>query len=166
MKGRVLVIEDDADVALGIQTMLSRSGFDVASSADGRQGLRDFHARRPDLVVLDIGLPSLDGWEVLERIRDMSDVPVLLLTARGHEGDKVSGLEGGADDYLTKPFGNRELAARVHALLRRPRAQREDADSYDDGAPATASPTATSLPVYLAHAYSRWERGTTRAPTG
>jgi len=133
MKGRVLVIEDDADVALGIQTVLSRSGYDVASSADGRQGLRDFHARRPDLVVLDIGLPSLDGWEVLERIRDMSDVPVLLLTARGHEGDKVRGLDGGADDYLTKPFGNRELAARVHALLRRPRTQREDADSYDDG---------------------------------
>ena len=133
MKGRVLVIEDDADVALGIQTVLSRSGFDVASSADGRQGLRDFHASRPDLVVLDIGLPSLDGWEVLERIRDMSDVPVLLLTARGNEGDKVRGLDGGADDYLTKPFGNRELAARVHALLRRPRAQREDTDSYDDG---------------------------------
>ena len=133
MKGRVLVIEDDADVALGIQTVLSRSEFDVASSADGRQGPCDFHARRPDLVVLDIGLPSLDGWEVLERIRDMSDVPVLLLTARGHEGDKVRGLDGGADDYLTKPFGNRELAARVHALLRRPRAQREDTDSYDDG---------------------------------
>ena len=133
MKGRVLVIEDDADVALSIQTVLSRSGFDVASSADGRQGLRDFHARRPDLVVLDIGLPSLDGWEVLERIRDMSDVPVLLLTARGHEGEKVRGLDSGADDYLTKPFGNRELAARVHALLRRPRAQREDTDSYDDG---------------------------------
>ena len=133
MKGRVLLIEDDADVALSIQTVLSRSGFDVASSADGRQGLRDFHARRPDLVVLDIGLPSLDGWEVLERIRDMSDVPVLLLTARGHEGDKVRGLDSGADDYLTKPFGNRELAARVHALLRRPRAQREDTDSYDDG---------------------------------
>jgi DNA-binding response OmpR family regulator len=83
--------------------------------------------------VLDLGLPSLDGWEVLERIRDMSDVPVLLLTARGHEGDKVRGLHSGADDYLTKPFGNAELAARVHALLRRPRTQRDQADSYDDG---------------------------------
>jgi DNA-binding response OmpR family regulator len=133
VKARVLVIEDDADIALSVQTVLSRNGFDVASSADGRQGLRDFHAGRPDLVVLDIGLPSLDGWEVLERIRDMSDVPVLLLTARGHEGDKVRGLHGGADDYLTKPFGNSELAARVHALLRRPRTQREQADVYDDG---------------------------------
>jgi DNA-binding response OmpR family regulator len=134
VKARVLVIEDDADIALGVQTVLTRYGLDVASSADGRQGLRDFHAGRPDLVVLDIGLPSLDGWEVLERIRDMSDVPVLLLTARGHEGDKVRGLHAGADDYLTKPFGNQELAARVHALLRRPRTERDQADVYDDGA--------------------------------
>jgi DNA-binding response OmpR family regulator len=133
MKARVLVIEDDADVALVIQTVLSRNDLDVSSSADGRQGLRDFHAGRPDVVVLDIGLPSMDGWEVLERIRDLSDVPVLLLTARGHEGDKVRGLHGGADDYLTKPFGNQELAARVHALLRRPREQRQRADIYDDG---------------------------------
>ena len=122
MTGRVLVIEDDADIALSIRTVLTRSGFDVTGAADGREGLRDFHAGRPDLVVLDIGLPTLDGWQVLERIRDMSDVPVLLLTAHGQESDKVRGLEGGADDYLTKPFGNRELAARVQALLRRPRA--------------------------------------------
>ena len=122
MKGRVLVIEDDQDISLGIRTVLSRQGLDVASSADGRQGLRAFHADRPDLVVLDIGLPSMDGWAVLERIRDLSDVPVLILTAHGQEGDKVRGLHGGADDYLTKPFGNRELAARVEALLRRPRA--------------------------------------------
>jgi DNA-binding response OmpR family regulator len=133
MKARALVIEDDADIALVIQTVLTRGGLDVASSADGRQGLRAFHAGRPDVVVLDIGLPSMDGWEVLERIRDLSDVPVLLLTARGHEGDKVRGLHGGADDYLTKPFGNQELAARVHALLRRPREQRQRADVYDDG---------------------------------
>ena len=75
VKGRVLVIEDDRDIALGIRTVLSRSGFDVASSADGKEGLRAFHDARPDLVVLDIGLPSLDGWAVLERIRDLSDVP-------------------------------------------------------------------------------------------
>ena len=122
VKGRVLVIEDDRDIALGIRTLLTRSGFDVANSADGKHGLRVFHAARPDLVVLDIGLPTLDGWQVLERIRDLSDVPVLILTAHGHEADKVRGLHGGADDYLTKPFGNRELAARVEALLRRPRA--------------------------------------------
>jgi DNA-binding response OmpR family regulator len=133
VKGRVLVIEDDQDISLGIRTVLTRNGFEVASSADGKQGLRAFHAARPDLVVLDIGLPSLDGWAVLERIRDLSDVPVLILTAHGHETDKVRGLHGGADDYLTKPFGNRELAARVEALLRRPRAGQPQAEVYDDG---------------------------------
>ena len=133
MKARVLVIEDDPDIALSIRTVLTRSGFTVDDATDGRQGLRDFHTVRPDLVVLDIGLPTLDGWEVLERIRDMSDIPVLLLTAHGQESDKVRGLDSGADDYLTKPFGNRELASRAHALLRRPRAQREHTDIYDDG---------------------------------
>ncbi len=135
-KGRVLVIEDDKDISLGIRTVLSRQGFDVASSSDGRHGLRAFHLARPepfDLVVLDIGLPSMDGWAVLERIRDLSDVPVLILTAHGNEGDKVRGLHGGADDYLTKPFGNRELAARAEALLRRPRAHQPPAEVYDDG---------------------------------
>ena len=119
------MIEDDQDISLSIRTVLSRNGLEVDSSPDGKQGLRAFHLARPepfDLVVLDIGLPSLDGWAVLERIRDLSDVPVLILTAHGHERDKVRGLHGGADDYLTKPFGNRELAARVEALLRRPRA--------------------------------------------
>jgi DNA-binding response OmpR family regulator len=130
------VIEDDQDISLGIRTVLSRSGFEVASSADGKQGLRAFHVARPepfDLVVLDIGLPTLDGWAVLERIRDLSDVPVLILTAHGHESDKVRGLHSGADDYLTKPFGNNELAARVEALLRRPRADQPQAETYDDG---------------------------------
>ncbi len=133
MKARILVIEDDQDISLGIRTVLGRSGFDVASSPDGKQGLRAFHSARPDLVVLDIGLPTLDGWSVLERIRDLSDVPVLILTAHGSEADKVRGLHGGADDYLTKPFGNRELAARVEALLRRPRTEQEQEQVYDDG---------------------------------
>lgn len=133
MKGRVLVIEDDQDISLGIRTVLTRNGFDVASSADGKQGLRAFHVARPDLVVLDIGLPTLDGWSVLERIRDLSDVPVLILTAHGTEADKVRGLHSGADDYLTKPFGNGELAARVEALLRRPRVAEQPDDIYDDG---------------------------------
>jgi DNA-binding response OmpR family regulator len=133
MKGRILVIEDDQDISLGIRTVLTRNGLDVASSADGKQGLRAFHLTRPDLVVLDIGLPTLDGWAVLERIRDLSDVPVLILTAHGNEAEKVRGLHGGADDYLTKPFGNRELAARVEALLRRPRNQQPPPENYDDG---------------------------------
>jgi DNA-binding response OmpR family regulator len=133
VKARVLVIEDDQDISLGIRTVLSRNGFHVASSADGKEGLRAFHSARPDLVVLDIGLPTLDGWAVLERIRDLSDVPVLILTAHGKENEKVRGLHGGADDYLTKPFGNGELAARVEALLRRPRAAQEQPEVYDDG---------------------------------
>ena len=136
-KGQVLVIEDDKDIAFGISTVLGRSGFDVTEAADGRQGLRAFHSFRPDIVILDIGLPELDGWAVLERLRDLSDVPVLILTAHSLEADKVRGLHGGADDYLTKPFGNSELAARVEALLRRPRARaRADGDPaevYDDG---------------------------------
>jgi DNA-binding response OmpR family regulator len=133
MKARVLVVEDDKDISLGIRTVLGRNGFDVMSSADGKEGLRVFHDSRPDLVVLDIGLPTLDGWAVLERIRDLSDVPVLILTAHGNESDKVRGLHNGADDYLTKPFSNRELAARLEALLRRPRTGQPQAEVYDDG---------------------------------
>ncbi|MGA2830389.1 MAG: response regulator transcription factor, partial [Streptosporangiaceae bacterium] len=133
MTDRVLVIEDEADIAFSIKTVLTRSGCDVTGAADGREGLRVFHAAHPDLVVLDVGLPTLDGWQVLERIRDMSDVPVLMLTAHGQEADKVRGLNSGADDYLAKPYGNPELAARVLALLRRPRAERKESDVYDDG---------------------------------
>ena len=131
-KGRVLVIEDDQDIALGIRVVLSRSGFEVTGAGDGREGLRAFHHARPDLVILDIGLPTLDGWAVLERIRDMSDAPILILTAHGQESEKVRGLQGGADDYLTKPFGNAELAARMETLLRRPRAGGPE-EVYDDG---------------------------------
>ena len=119
MSSAILVIEDDPDIALAITTALSRGGFDVVGAPDGRSGLREFHERHPALVLLDIGLPALDGWQVLERIRDLSDTPVLMLTAHGHEADKVRGLQAGADDYLAKPFGNAELLARIQALLRR-----------------------------------------------
>jgi DNA-binding response OmpR family regulator len=129
----VLVIEDDADIALGIRTVLTRSGFEVTAVAEGREGLRAFHGTPPDLVILDIGLPEMDGWTVLERIRDLSDVPVLILTAHGLEVDKVRGLRGGADDYLTKPFGNAEFVARVQALLRRAGGEQQQSEVYDDG---------------------------------
>ena len=102
--------------------------LDPVLREDGRSGLRALHELRPDAVVLDIGLPDLDGWQVLERIRDISDVPVLLLTARNLEVDKVRGLQAGADDYLTKPFGNAELVARVQALLRRASGGRRTTD--------------------------------------
>ena len=134
MSDRVLVIEDDADIALSVRTVLGRSGFDVTTAAEGKEGLHAFHSQRPDLVVLDVGLPEMDGWTVLERIREMSEIPVLMLTAHGQEADKVRGLRGGADDYLTKPFGNAEFIARVQALLRRAAGgDRQAAEVYDDG---------------------------------
>jgi DNA-binding response OmpR family regulator len=116
---RVLVIEDDQDIVRAVRAVLRSGGLEVLTAADGRAGLRLFHASRPAGVVLDIGLPVLDGWTVLERIRDLSDVPVLLLTSRVLEAEKVRGLRAGADDYVAKPFGNAELLARVEALLRR-----------------------------------------------
>jgi DNA-binding response OmpR family regulator len=135
MTDQVLVIEDDSDIALGIRTVLDRSGFEVVEANTGRDGLRAFHTAQPNLVVLDIGLPEMDGWTVLERIRDLSDVPVLILTGHGLEAEKVRGLRGGADDYLTKPFGNAEFIARVQALLRRRQAAAKPASAevYDDG---------------------------------
>jgi DNA-binding response OmpR family regulator len=134
MTDRVLLIEDDADIALGVRTVLDRSGFAVTTAAEGREGLRVFHTERPDIVILDVGLPEMDGWTVLERIRELSEVPVLMLTAHGHESDKVRGLRGGADDYLTKPFGNAEFVARVQALLRRSAAaEPQGGEVYDDG---------------------------------
>src|SRR2546430_1363904 len=116
---RVLVIDDDADIRGLVTELLSRAGLDVEGAADGRLGLRSFHQSPPDLVVLDVSMPELDGWQTLERIRDLSDVPVLMLTARGDELERVRGLKAGADDYVVKPFGRQELVARVQALLRR-----------------------------------------------
>jgi DNA-binding response OmpR family regulator len=115
----VLVIEDEGDLRGALRLTLERGQLRPVLCGDGRSGLKALYDVRPDAVVLEIGLPDIDGWEVLERIRDMSDVPVLLLTARNLEFDKVRGLQAGADDYLTKPFGNAELVARLHALVRR-----------------------------------------------
>ena len=130
----MLLIEDEADIAFGIRSVLERSGFQVATAGNGRDGLRTFHSQHPDIVVLDVGLPGMDGWTVLERIREMSEAPVLMLTARGQEADKVRGLRAGADDYLTKPFGSAEFIARVQALLRRSAGtEKETAEVYDDG---------------------------------
>src|SRR6266516_7422004 len=118
-ESRVLVVDDDDDIRALVRTLLERGGIVVRDAPNGREGLREFHAWRPDLVVLDVSMPELDGWNVLERIRDMSDVPVLMLTARGDELERVRGLQAGADDYVVKPFGRQELLARVQALLRR-----------------------------------------------
>jgi len=162
---RILVVEDEADPRRLLRIVLERAGHEVVDAASGRAGLRAFHETRPDVVVLDIGLPDLDGWQVLERIRDLSDVPVLLLTARSLEAEKVRGLQAGADDYVTKPFGRQELPARVHALLRRRSARDvEDAPVLDggrvrvdlvarevqvDGTPVSLTPTEYRLLVAL-----------------
>jgi DNA-binding response OmpR family regulator len=116
---RVLVIDDDADIRGLVAELLGRAGLSVEQAEDGRSGLRALHNSPPDLVVLDVSMPELDGWQTLERIRDLSEVPVLMLTARGDELERVRGLQAGADDYVVKPFGRQELVARVQALLRR-----------------------------------------------
>ena len=131
---RVLVIDDDDDIRGLVVELLQRAGLTVEQAPDGRAGLRAFHQSSADLVVLDVSMPELDGWETLERIRDLSDVPVIMLTARGAELERVRGLQAGADDYMVKPFGRQELVARVQALLRRARATGGDdrQDSYAD----------------------------------
>jgi DNA-binding response OmpR family regulator len=115
----ILLIEDAPDLARVIRRELEAAGYRVLQAEDGLTGLRLQASQKPDLVILDWMLPRLDGLEVLRQIRQASAVPVLMLTARGEEADRVIGLEVGADDYLTKPFSMRELIARVRALLRR-----------------------------------------------
>lgn len=130
---RVLVVDDDADIRTVLGGVYERAGFDVETVDDGRAALRALFDRQFDLVVLDLGLPGLDGMTVLGRLREMTDLPVLVLTARGLENDKVSALTAGADDYLTKPFSNRELIARSIALLRRATTRSPAPQVLDDG---------------------------------
>lgn len=118
---RILVIDDDDDIRGLVRALLERAGHQVSDAADGHAGLRELYAGSPDLVILDVAMPGLDGWATLERIRELTDVPVLMLSARDAEMERVRGLMGGADDYVVKPFGRQELVARVDVLLRRPR---------------------------------------------
>src|SRR6185503_733532 len=115
----VLVVDDDADVRTLVCELLARAGYTVSQAADGREALRLLYDERPDLIVLDVSMPELDGWATLERIRELSSVPVVMLSALGAELEKVRALRGGADDYVTKPFGRQELLARVESVLRR-----------------------------------------------
>ncbi len=130
---RVLMIEDDPDIRRSLQVVLRRGGFELIGAENGNVGLSRFSEEHPDLVVLDVGLPGLDGWAVLERIRSVSRVPILMLTARGLETEKARGLLGGADDYLTKPYSNAELLARLNALLRYSNHENGEAKVFDDG---------------------------------
>lgn len=117
----VLVIEDDPKTARLLELYLQRDGFRALLAPDGPEGLRLARRHAPALVILDLMLPRLDGWEVCRRLRQSSEIPVIMLTARGEEVDRVSGLTLGADDYVVKPFSPRELMARVRAVLRRSR---------------------------------------------
>ncbi len=117
--GPILIVEDDANTASLIKTYLEREGFATLTAGDGEIALRLARQRRPGFVILDIMLPKLDGWEVCRQLRTFSNVPVLMLTAREEEIDRVTGLSLGADDYVVKPFSPRELVARVKAILRR-----------------------------------------------
>jgi two-component system KDP operon response regulator KdpE len=119
MSARILVIEDDSAIASLTQLQLETRGYQVQLARDGVEGLRHAYAWQPDLVVLDIMMPDMDGWTVCERLRELSDVPIIFVTAIGKEVDIVRGLEMGADDYLVKPFSPRELLARIEAVLRR-----------------------------------------------
>lgn len=161
---KVLVVDDDRDIRQLVLTILERQGMAGVEAGDGEQALRSFFDHRPSAVVLDLGLPGLDGWEVLARIRELSDAPVLLLSAETAEGSKVRALDMGADDYVTKPFGQDELVARVRSLIHR--RARETPDPLRltagtlladvglrlvevDGRPVSLSPTEFDLLVVL-----------------
>jgi len=119
MKGRILVIDDDLNIADLIRLYLEKEMYEVKTAYSGRSALEAFHSWAPDLVILDIMLPEIDGYELCKQIRKVSRIPIIMLTARGETFDKVLGLELGADDYLVKPFEPKELTARVKAVLRR-----------------------------------------------
>ena len=123
MADNILVVDDDPDIAQTLRSYLEESGYVVSVASDGKQAIQAFHSVRPDLIVLDLMMPEMDGMEVTRTIRRHSDVPIIMLTARVDETDKLIGLEMGADDYVTKPFSPREVVARVKAVLRRTRGQ-------------------------------------------
>ncbi|WP_026533600.1 response regulator transcription factor [Arthrobacter sp. H14] len=139
-QGTAVVIEDDEDVLHLVEMLLKQSGFEVHSGLTGSEGVELVRIESPAVVTLDVGLPDIDGYEVLRRIREFSDCYVIMLTARADEPDMLMALQSGADDYLTKPFRPRELRARIGAMLRRPRAR--------EGKPADViSPSLEPYPV-------------------
>lgn len=119
MGEKILIVEDEVAIVNSVAYTLSSNNYTVLKAFDGNEALDLFSEKRPDLVILDIMLPELDGVEVCKRIRTTSSVPIIMLTARSEESDKVDGLDCGADDYITKPFGSRELLSRVKSLFRR-----------------------------------------------
>jgi DNA-binding response OmpR family regulator len=119
MPDTVLLVEDEPEFASLVELWIERAGHTIVTARSGPEALRRFYDARPDLVILDVALPGLDGWQLLERLREFSRVPILMVTARGSEAEKIRGLKLGADDYMTKPVSFPELVARVEAALRR-----------------------------------------------
>ena len=126
MGATVLIADDHPVVVEMVGKLLERQGHEVVRAADGQEALKAAYDRKPDLVILDVEMPKLDGWAVLSRLREVSEVPVLMLTADDAEMHKVRGLREGADDYVTKPFSPQEFVARVDALIRRSRLSRDE----------------------------------------
>ena len=129
----VLVVDDQPDIVRLVRDYLERAGFEVLTASDGDQALQVARRSHPDLVILDLSLPKLDGLDVARALRRDGDVPIIMLTARTEESDRVAGLELGADDYVTKPFSAREMVARVRAVLRRTSGARSDEDVVQVG---------------------------------
>lgn len=169
---RILVIDDNSRDRRLLRDALEHGGYAVEEAPDGAEGLKALFASRPDVVVLDVLMPTMDGWVVCQRIREMTDVPVIMLTSLNRDEDVVKGLELGADDFVSKPVSPRQLIARVRAVLRRARspAATEEAFTYDDGVllidvaqhlvrlegqPVELSPTEFRLLVALAEAPGR-----------
>jgi len=135
MTKRILVIDDDFDALTLLQSALEREGFDVTVARNGREGLRQAYITRPHLVLLDIVMPEMDGWETCQRLRYICDVPIIILSVKADQTEIVKGLSLGADDYMTKPYSFDELKSRIHARLRRTSSKNQQnwkAD-YDDG---------------------------------
>ena len=128
MARKVLIVEDDSNIAQLLQLYLDKEGFETCVARDGGKGVELFRTFAPDLVLLDIMLPVMDGWSVLKKIREEGDTPVIMLTAKGEVEDRVAGLESGADDYVVKPFEMKEVLARIHAVLRRAGAEEESGE--------------------------------------
>ena len=168
----VLVVEDDRNIAQLLQLYLEKEGYAVSVARDGGEGLAKFRAQQPDLVLLDVMMPVMDGWTVCKRIRSESQTPIIMLTAKAETDDKVNGLKSGADDYITKPFEMQEVLARIEAVLRRTdrnigeKASRRltfdklviDMDAFEliiDGSKVDAPPKEMELLFYLASSPNR-----------
>ena len=140
MPKKILIVEDEANIRELLRLYLEREGYTVLEAENGVEGIKKWKSDKPDMLLLDVMMPVMDGWAVCREIRAESDVPIIMLTAKGETADRVSGLEMGADDYIVKPFEVKELLARVHAVLRR---------TGDDGKPQSKKLTFDKLVINL-----------------